>query len=111
MRAGVIALSVLSALIYVSQLSYRAARSHRVEAPCSDAIGAFLVEHWECTRLSYTKRRGLHFVCIGDDYQIDDDGMLSDRKLAAFLYTNLSTMKQGYCDCTRPTGTVCEDLE
>lgn len=108
-----ITLSVLGALMYGGQVANRAVHAHRTPAPCTDAIAAFLDEHWECSRLAYDSKRGLHFVCIGDDYTIEDSGITDTgrKRLVAFIYTNLTTLKQGSCDCDKPYGPACENLE
>ena len=81
-------------------------------APCPDAIGAFMVTHPECSRVHYNKALGLHAQCIGGAYMFSDMIGMSGAQhtVSSLIFTNARTLKQGVCDCDKPQGLACENL-
>jgi hypothetical protein len=95
-------------------LSYGAKRvltqGETVLAPCKDAVGAFLAQNPRCYALDYSKRDGLHAKCAFGDVQFTDAIVGANHLYTSLLWTELRTMKQGFCDCERPYGPACEQL-
>lgn len=114
MRKYIQAVLMLSFVGVVGRASYLLWLAPHVSpnAPCSDAIGAFMVLHPECARIHYTKTQGLHAVCVGGNYLLTDMiGMSADRHtVSSLLFTNARTLQQGVCDCEKPEGLACEVL-
>lgn len=79
-------------------------------APCDDAILAFMTEHVECTRVEYSKGKGLYASCFGGDYAISDLIATRAGTVSSMLYRSLRTQQQGVCDCEKPFGAACEVL-
>jgi len=98
------------ACVHGARMSWRAYNAGIMQAPCTDALAAFMKEHWQCTHLYGNGKHGLTVQCIGADYAISDTFVSRGFKYTSFLYTNLDTFAQGVCDCDKPQDNACEPL-
>lgn len=111
MRAVIATLLALSAGVWGVQLAWRAVYAEQAAAPCTDALAAYLHEHWECSNIRYL-RGDITLMCWGGDIAVRDMITSAEtKKYTSFMYTNLRTEQQGVCDCDKPFGKACETLE